>query len=464
MRTTTRSWSANAEAIAHRRVVAGSPPSAPSADTASRSEPATSRATCSVISPPKLNRTAVWATTGSMPIAMSTWDGSSRPAAHADPLEHTTPRCSSSSSTASPLMPGKQNDAIDGSRKLRVPGEHRSGHRLEHLSDERVAHRAATSAAPRFEQRDRRREPDRTRDVLGARSPAAFLPTAVHEWLEWYAAAHEQRTDALRRPELVARDRERIDAERRHVEVEPRCSLHGVGVHRDAALAREACDLGDRLHGAHLVVGEHDGDEGRVGAKGRGEGRDIHEALVVDADDGDLEAVRAAEVVHGLEHRLVLDRGGHEVLAARVAERDALDGEVVRLGAARGEGDLGGTGAEPSSDRRTRVTQGGRRGLAEPMGARRVAELAREVGPHRLEHLAAHRGGGGFVEVVDCPSDHASTSTSRPRSRARTLWVSAPTEMRSTPVAAMSATVARVTPPLASTSARRATSATPSRS
>ena len=45
-------------------------------------------------------------------------------------------------------------------------------------------------------------------------------------------------------------------------------------------------------------------------------------------------------------------------------------------------------------------------------------------------------------------------SISRPRSRARTLWVRAPIEMRSTPVAAMSWMRSRVMPPLASVSAR----------
>ena len=51
-----------------------------------------------------------------------------------------------------------------------------------------------------------------------------------------------------------------------------------------------------------------------------------------------------------------------------------------------------------------------------------------------------------------------SSSISRPRSRAVTLCVRPPIEMTSTPVAAMSATVARLTLPLASTRARPPTS------
>src|SRR5699024_3388105 len=64
----------------------------------------------------KLNRTEVNATSASMPHASSTWDGSSEPAAQADPLEVITPRRSSSSRTASPEIPGKQNEAWFGRR------------------------------------------------------------------------------------------------------------------------------------------------------------------------------------------------------------------------------------------------------------------------------------------------------------------------------------------------------------
>ena len=69
----------------------------------------------------KLNRTAVWAISGSMPMASSTGEGASEPAAHAEPLEHNTPWRSSSSSTDSPLVPGKQKEATEGSRSVGWP-------------------------------------------------------------------------------------------------------------------------------------------------------------------------------------------------------------------------------------------------------------------------------------------------------------------------------------------------------
>ena len=59
----------------------------------------------------KVNRSAVWATSAGMPIAVSTCEGSSLPAAQAEPLEQITPCRSRSSSTDSPLIPGSTNEA-----------------------------------------------------------------------------------------------------------------------------------------------------------------------------------------------------------------------------------------------------------------------------------------------------------------------------------------------------------------
>ena len=56
-----------------------------------------------------------------MPSASSTGDGASEPAAQAEPLEQTTPWRSSSSSTDSPLVPGKQNEPLTGSRSVGWP-------------------------------------------------------------------------------------------------------------------------------------------------------------------------------------------------------------------------------------------------------------------------------------------------------------------------------------------------------
>ena len=75
-----------------------------------------------------VNRTAVCATSGAIPIASSTCEGSSLPAAHADPLEETTPRRSSSSRTASPLVPANVKLAVPGRRCTGSPVSARGRH------------------------------------------------------------------------------------------------------------------------------------------------------------------------------------------------------------------------------------------------------------------------------------------------------------------------------------------------
>ena len=125
-----------------------------------------------------VKRTAVCATSGGTPIASSTCEGSSLPAAHADPLEETTPRRSSSSSTASPLVPGEGEARRPGQPVHRVAGQARGRHGVEHAGDEpsrsRVDAGGCTRRAPprparaRSRSRPRRRRP---RCRCGARAP-----------------------------------------------------------------------------------------------------------------------------------------------------------------------------------------------------------------------------------------------------------------------------------------------------
>ena len=120
---------------------------------------------------------------------------------------------------------------------------------------------------------------------------------------------------------------------------------------------------------------------------------------------------------------------------------------------------------EDARDPRPRVGERVGRRLADGVVARRVAEPAREVRHHRLEHLGAHRRGRGVVEVEHAHRRRPSArSGCRARGRARGAeCVSAPTEMTSTPVSAIARTVSSDTPPDASTVARPPTCSTPRR-
>ena len=137
---------------------------------------------------------------------------------------------------------------------------------------------------------------------------SALLAAAVQHRLERDAAAHDERADALRRADLVAGERERVDAELVERERQPAGRLHGVGVDERARRVGDRGELGDRLHGADLVVGVLHRTSVVSGRMTRASAVGVHEAARVDRDLVDLEAVHAREVVGRLEHRLVLDR------------------------------------------------------------------------------------------------------------------------------------------------------------
>ena len=121
--------------------------------------------------------------------------------------------------------------------------------------------------------------------------------------------------------------------------------------------------------------------------------------MLVDRRPGDLEAP-LREVLGGVAHRVMLDRTDDQPAAARLARpRGALDGEVVRLGAARCQDDLAGRPAEIRGQLLARLVEGVARGAAQRVGGRGVPEGAAEIRKHRLEGLGAERGGRRVVQV-----------------------------------------------------------------
>ena len=85
---------------------------------------------------PKENRSEPRASASGTPIASSTWLGCGTPAEQAEPVEHSMPRASSSSSSASPSQPGNEKCALPGSRcsgdRSRVAAEDGVRHDLAH--------------------------------------------------------------------------------------------------------------------------------------------------------------------------------------------------------------------------------------------------------------------------------------------------------------------------------------------
>ena len=111
---------------------------------------------------------------------------------------------------------------------------------------------------------------------------------------------------------------------------------------------------------------------------------------------------RFAERLDGIEHGLVLDAARDDVaLARRRLERlgGAAQREVVGLGAAAREHDLGRLRADELPDRRARLVEQRLGALPEVMDARRVAEVVGERAGHGLDDRRVRRGGGVVVEV-----------------------------------------------------------------
>ena len=179
------------------------------------------------------------------------------------------------------------------------------------------------------------------------------------------AALDPQRAGALRAVELVRRQRQQVDAERPHVDRNLADRLHGVGVEQRAARVRERArapaigwivpiSLLACITDTSAVSSRQARLERRPG--GRCRSRRPAGASCVQP--------RRASALSVFEHRLVLDGAGDQVPAARRLERlgGAAQREVVGLGAAAGEHDLGRLGAD----------QRGRR----PIAPRRAAALA----------------------------------------------------------------------------------------
>src|SRR5437016_2553646 len=83
----------------------------------------------------------------------------------------------------------------------------------------------------------------------------------VQQLAQARAATDVQSTDALWRVQLVSRNGEQINLERVDVDGNFAGGLHGVGVEIDIGFFSDAANFFERLNGAKLVVGVHDGDE-----------------------------------------------------------------------------------------------------------------------------------------------------------------------------------------------------------
>ena len=199
----------------------------------------------------------------------------------------------------------------------------------------------------------RGREGEGAAHVLGPRAPASLLAAAEGERAQRGASAARERAHADGTPELVGGHAHGVHVSELERNVPE--GLDRVGVEERPGGVRRTRELGDGHDDAGLVVRVHDRDEGARVVEKRGEGLGPDHARAVGTDELDLEAP-VAKRPDEVEDRVVLNGGEDNAPAAGVTHADALrqpeDREVVGLGSARGEGDLGGAeaAAEAASD------------------------------------------------------------------------------------------------------------------
>ena len=191
------------------------------------------------------------------------------------------------------------------------------------------------------------------------------------------------------------------------VEVNGDCAecLHRVRVHGNTVFGGDSGDLGDGLYGTDLIVRPHDGHERDVFGvlfDEFADGLRVDATVLVYGDPFELRALCLFEPFAGFFHGVVLDGGDENSGALRVffaaLPVDALDREVVRLGAAGGENNFGGVGSDGAGDAFAGVFDVGAGVAAYGVQGGGVATVA-HLFNHSVDGGGQYVGGGGMVEV-----------------------------------------------------------------
>ena len=101
-------------------------------------------------------------------------------------------------------------------------------------------------------------------EVLSAGTAPLFLRTAVHENIRQNALFDIQGADALGRMEFVTGKRQQIDPQSLHIDRNVTDRLHRIGVEPRAVGMGNGGKLRNGLHGADLVIRQHDGNKGGI--------------------------------------------------------------------------------------------------------------------------------------------------------------------------------------------------------
>ncbi len=280
----------------------------------------------------KLNLSVDAARRAENPMARRTGLASVPPTAQALPVETATPSRSRLTRSASPSHPsnatfrGAREDVGPGGRRATCPGSRASRRRTGAAA---TVSRGTRSVRVRAGMLERHGETGRARDVLRAPPHAFFLDAPALRRHQRGPPPDEERADAPGAAELVAREGDQVDAERRgrHVE-EPRREGRVAVTSVTPASPGARGDGGYRQHRPGLVIRGHQARHGGACRRGADEGVGIDGPVGARRDAGDLEAGRD-EAVGGVEDRGVFDRGDDDASSdarPRARRRGGRDG------------------------------------------------------------------------------------------------------------------------------------------
>ncbi len=275
-----------------------------------------------------------------------------------------------------------------GRRRGRRPGTTSSTRRTR--SSRSPASRSARSALPLAGHLGGGGEPDDGRGVEGAGADVALLPAAVQHrhQVDWLRPSTSS-ADPERSADLVTGHGHRVQTAGGEVDRQLPEGLHGVGVERHAVAPRATaassptgCTVPTSLF-AHMTVTSAT-EPGPRRSRPRASDGCTRPAASTGSHSTTAPSCSASQS-DGVHHGVVLDGAGQDaatsrVLAAALPEQ-ALDREVVRLGAAAGEEDLAGAGAQRGGQRLAGLLDQPPRGATRGVQRGRVAGRARAGRP-----------------------------------------------------------------------------------
>ncbi len=296
----------------------------------------------SVVVGPRLTRSPPRASSGTTPMAARTCEGWTLPDEQAAPDDTATPARSKAITAVSALMPGTANRVVLGRRsaadpKITIPGEAAS--RLDFQPVPKRAHSrtgcrqfgsSRTGSSP--EARD-------TGHVLGTGAAAALLSAAPDEGIG-QGLGHvppEQRSDALRTPDFVRGNRQKVSGKVADIAGNSPETLNRIDVQEPARLVHQAGNLGDRLNNPGFVIGQHERNQQPLSRK--------LDQPTLECAEIDCAAIRDRQLVHHVsgkpaagENRRVLDGGDQQPLTWRLpGSQRRCQRQHVGLGPPRGE-------------------------------------------------------------------------------------------------------------------------------